>query len=61
MSEEQKQQILKQAQAEKGSPLSNALNHIAALQNAEQFDQLIINYVRANKRDSSVFETENQL
>jgi tetraacyldisaccharide 4'-kinase len=31
------------------------------LENKEQFDQLIINYVRANKRDSSVFETENQL
>jgi len=31
------------------------------LENKEQFDQLIFNYVRENKRDSSVFETEDQL
>jgi tetraacyldisaccharide 4'-kinase len=31
------------------------------IENKEQFDQIIVDYVKQNKRDSSVFETENEL
>jgi len=45
-----KQQILKQAQEEKGSPLSGALQNIATLQNADQFDQLLDNFIREQRQ-----------
>lgn len=45
-----KESVLKKVQAEKGSPLSNALKNIASIQNAEQFDQLLENFIREQRQ-----------
>lgn len=51
-----KQKVLKQAQEEKGSPLANALDNIATLQNADQFDHLLGNFIRERRQANALLK-----